>query len=76
MKEITIILTDKGVITLLITYTYLTRLWINGINLDYKSNVSELSRLINLKDYIWLNIFRYIVLKSNWLVDNICIGER
>ena len=53
MKEITIILTDKGVITLLITYKYLTRPRINGINLDDKSNVSELSRLLNLKDYIW-----------------------
>ena len=53
MKEITIILTDKGIVTLLITYTYLTRFWINGINLDDKSNVSELSKLLNLKDYIW-----------------------
>ena len=72
MKEITIIiLIDKGVVTLLITYKYLTRPQINGINLDDKTEVSELSRLLNLKDYIWLSIFRYVVLKSNWLVDNI-----
>ena len=37
----------------LITYKYLTRSRINGINLDDKSDVSELSRLLNLKDYIW-----------------------
>ena len=29
------------------------RLQINGTNLDDKSNVSELYRLHNLKDYIW-----------------------
>ena len=76
MKEITIIITDNGVVILLITYKYLTRPRIKGINLDDKSDVSELFRLLNLKDYIWLSIFRYVVLKSNWLVDNICIGER
>ena len=62
MKEITIILTDKGIVTLLITYTYLTRFWINGINLDDKSNVSELSKLFNLKDYIWSWIYSGMLL--------------